>query len=84
MKRLEGRRYIAANAKHKDGPTQQIYLNTRTGALSYVSPGKSFAPGASVVNFLHLGQGTAITTPLGGGFAGAGPGLFPFFSFHPS
>jgi hypothetical protein len=57
-------------------------MNARTGALSYLTDVtkelKSFAPGAIVTNFLHLGQGTTVSTPAGGpGFAVAGPGLSP-------
>lgn len=62
---------------------QQVYIDTQTGALSYLSPATSppskFSPGAIITNFLHLGEGTSVTTPLPGnpGFFNAGPGNYP-------
>jgi hypothetical protein len=58
-------------------------MNAQTGALSYLTSITkeldTFAPGAIVTNFLHLGQGTTVSTPAGGPeFAVAGPGLSPF------
>lgn len=61
---------------------QQVYLDTTTGALSYLTsttkPANTFASGAITVNFLHLGQGTSVITPISGldptQYANAGPG----------
>lgn len=63
---------------------QQVYLDTQTGILSYLSPSSlptayAFSPGAVVSNFLHLGQGTAVSVPFPGPestFANVGPGTF--------
>lgn len=60
-------------------PPQAVYLNTATGVLSYLASGVStFPPGANAVNFLHLGQGTTVTTPIPGttDFVNAGPASF--------
>jgi len=73
---------------------QQIYLNTQTGALQYLSSvstlSESFAAGAMVTNFLHLGSGTAVSVPIQGEpvneFANPGPGSFQWvcLPFHSS
>lgn len=46
---------------------QQIYLDTRTGVLSYLSPATNpeyaFQPGAISTNFLHFGEGTVVSVP---------------------
>ncbi|KAH8594762.1 hypothetical protein B0O99DRAFT_595249 [Bisporella sp. PMI_857] len=66
------------NSKHP----QQVYLDTQTGDLSYLSPvsrqASSFSPGAVVANFLHLGEGTVVDVPIPGapGFYNGGPGEF--------
>lgn len=65
-----------------------MYLDTQTGVLSYKTsvsnPPNSLSAAASVLNFLHLGQGTAVAVPIAGepGYYNAGPGLyFPSSSF---
>lgn len=60
-------------------PPQAVYLNAATGVLSYLPSGTSnFPAGANAVNFVHLGQGTSVTTPQAGttDYANAGPGSF--------
>lgn len=60
-------------------PPQPVYLNTQTGVLSFLPSGScAFPAGANAVNFLHLGQGTSVTTPIPGspGYANAGTGTF--------
>lgn len=68
---------------------QQIYIDTTNGALSYLTPASTppdtFSTGAIVVNFLHLGQGTNLTSPIPGEdpnlYVNAGPGTwFPLLS----
>ncbi len=65
---------------------QQVYVDTTNGALSYLTPASTpsntFSAGAIVVNFLHLGQGTNLTSPIPGEdpnlYVTAGPGTcFP-------
>lgn len=67
---------------------QQVYVDTQTGALSYLTslstPPNTFLPGAIVTDFLHLGQGTVVSVPIPGApanFNNPGPGMslpFPF------
>ncbi|KAF8865947.1 hypothetical protein BDZ45DRAFT_668354 [Acephala macrosclerotiorum] len=61
---------------------QQLYLDTRTGVLGYTTsvsnPPNTLPPSALVLNFLHLGQGTSVTSTIPGepGYYNAGPGTF--------
>jgi len=65
--------------KQNSKPPQPVYLNTRTGVLSYLPSGtNNFPPGANAVNFLHLGQGTTVTSPI----AGAPPDFVNAGSFN--
>lgn len=68
---------------------QQIYVDTTNGALSYLTPASTppntFSAGAIVVNFLHLGQGKNLTSPIPGEdpdlYVNAAPGMgFPLLS----
>jgi len=61
---------------------QQVYIDTSNGVLSYLTsmstPPNTYSPGANVANFVHLGYGTNLTTPIPGAdpnkFVNAGPG----------
>jgi hypothetical protein len=68
---------------------QQIYLDTRTGVLSYLSPATdpkyTFQPGAISTSFMHFGEGTEVCVPSPQpGYCNAGPGTVPlaFFSSY--
>ncbi|KAH6684496.1 hypothetical protein B0J14DRAFT_13988 [Halenospora varia] len=66
-----GQAFVVSN------PNSQVYLDTQTGALSYFTQEQKPAPGAVLTNFLHLGEGTTLTTPSGQeGFFNPGPGSF--------
>lgn len=46
---------------------QQVFIDTVDGHLGYSDAGEDkLLPGAIVVNFLHLGSGTAVYTDRGG------------------
>ena len=60
-------------------PPQQIYLDTKTGILHYLSPATEpeymFEPGAISTNFIHFGEGTEVCVPSPQpGYFNAGPG----------
>lgn len=66
-----GRAFMVSN------PNSQVYINTQTGALSYFTHDQMPLPGAVFTNFLHLGEGTSLTTPSGQeGFFNQGPSSF--------
>jgi hypothetical protein len=51
--------------KQDSARTQQIYLNTATGALSYLTSHTTFPASAIATCFLHLGEGTSVSAPDG-------------------
>jgi len=79
---LATRIYIYIPTRKQDSKDPQpVYLNTETGVLSFQTPKStppnSLAPGGILVNFLHLGKGTAVYVPSPEpGYYNAGPGSF--------
>jgi hypothetical protein len=70
MHKFQGGRAYDITMEQDSETSRQIFLDTQTGALSYLTslstPPNTFTPGALITNFLHLGQGTSVTSPIPG------------------